>query len=567
MLVLRNGGFARLWVGQFLSLFADWALRALLLLWVYRLTHSGVGTSLVGLAEALPLLVLSPVAGALVDRWHRGHTMAMAVLARAALLLPLFLVTTHAQLPLIVLVTLLVNGASQFFGPAAAACTPVVVGQEQLGQANSLLSLLQSTVGLLAPAGGALLFSLLGAHGAVALLGLLYLCAAPVLATVPVPAPVGAGAAASLAEEIIAGLAYVRRRAQLVGLFSTAFVYCLGVGALTVIDVVFISRVLHLRPETVGVLYLANGAGAFGGSTLMLVAGARLARHYHHLVRWAVLANGCALLAYALAPSLSVAVVAVGAVGFLFSIALVSFITLIQLSAEDRVMGRVMSLCTMTVAAGLLISLAWGGALADLLGVRQVMGSGAVIIALCGGLSFRLVREAPTPRGAGADAADLPVAVPASPGGLEKQHGTAAATGHPGTPARSAGTHRPGSHDHTPLQQRRPSVPRGGGPERADPRPRGVGGPHPAGAWHRCYQRLRRARDWGVVRDPALQPARSQSSNCIRSAGPGLGGERPAADLPAPPASGGAYLAGTASDSVGGGRRLPRAIADRTPVP
>ena len=347
MLVLRNGGFARLWVGQFLSLFADWALRALLLLWVYQLTHSGVGTSLVGLAEALPLLILSPIAGALVDRWHRGHVMALAVLARATLVLPLFLVTTRDQLPLIVLVTLLINGASQFFGPAAAACTPVIVGQAQLGRANSLLSLLQSTAGLLAPAGGALLFARLGAHGAVLLLGLLYLCAAPVLATVPVPPPPGAGAAGSLLEEITIGLTYVRRRTQLVGLFSTAFVYCLGVGALTVLDVVFISRVLHLHSDTVGVLYLANGAGAFCGSTLMLVAGSRVARHYHHLVRWPVLANACALLTYALAPSLLVAMVAVGAVGFLFSITLVSFITLIQLSAEDRVMGRVMSVCNM----------------------------------------------------------------------------------------------------------------------------------------------------------------------------------------------------------------------------
>jgi MFS family permease len=409
MLLVRNSGFVRLWVGQFLSLFADWALRALLLLWVYRMTHSGVGTSLVGLAEALPLLVLSPVAGALVDRMHRGHTMALAVLTRATLLLPLLLVTDRAQLPVIVLVTLLVNSASQFFGPAAAACTPIVVGQDHLGQANSLLSLLQSTVGLLAPAGGALLFAQLGAHWAVALLGLLYLCAAPVLATIPVPAPAGAGSAASLVEEIGAGLTYVRRQAQLMGLFSTAFVYCLGVGALTVLDVVFIGRVLHLRPETVGVLYLANGVGAFAGSTLMLVAGTRLSRHYHHLVRWPVLANGGALLVYALAPSLRVAAVAVGAVGFLFSIALVSFITLIQLNAEDRVMGRVMSICNMTVAAGLLISLAWGGALADLLGVRQVIGTGAVIITLCGVLNFRMVRETPAPRSAGAYA-DGPVA-------------------------------------------------------------------------------------------------------------------------------------------------------------
>ncbi|HVB08866.1 MAG TPA: MFS transporter [Bacillota bacterium] len=412
MLVLRNGGFARLWVGQFLSLFADWALRALLLLWVFRLTHSGVGTSLVGLAEAFPLLALSPVAGALVDRWHRGYTMALAVLARAALLLPLLLVAGRAQLPVIVLVTLLVNGAAQFFGPAAAACTPVVVGQEQLGQANSLLSLLQSTAGLLAPAVGALVFARFGAHGGVLLLGLLYLGAAPVLAAVPVPPPAGAQAPGSLAAEIGAGLAYVRRRAQLVGLFTTAFVYCLGVGALTVIDVIFISRVLHLHPEAVGILYLANGVGAFGGSVLMLVAGTRLVGHYHQLVRWPVVANGCALLVYALAPSLHVAMVAVGAVGFLFSIALASFITLIQLSAEDRMMGRVMSLCNMTVAAGLLISLAWGGALADLLGVRQVIGTGAVIIVLCGGLNFLLVRQTPVPAPPGTGVADVPEFAP-----------------------------------------------------------------------------------------------------------------------------------------------------------
>jgi predicted MFS family arabinose efflux permease len=415
MRLLRTSGFVRLWAGQFLSLFADWALRALLLLWVFRLTHSGLGTSLVGLAEALPLLVLAPVAGALVDRWHRGRTMAAAVLARCALVLPLFLVTSRDQVPLLVLVTLLVNVASQFFGPAAAAATPVVAGQEQLGQANSLLSLLQSTVGLVAPAGGALLFARLGAHGAVALLGLLYLCAAPVLATVPVPAPAGAArSAASLGEDIVAGLAYVRRRAQLLGLFSTAFIYCLGVGALTVIDVVFISRVLHLRPETVTVLYLANGAGAFVGSTLLLVVGSRLSRHYHHIVRWACLGNGGALFVYALAPVLPLAAVAVCSVGFLFSIGLVGFLTLIQLNAEDRVMGRVMSLCNMTVAAGLLISLAWGGALADLLGVRQVIATGAAFITLCGALNFRLIRETPAPGAAVAHGEPVPVVVPAA---------------------------------------------------------------------------------------------------------------------------------------------------------
>src|SRR6202142_1196353 len=107
--------FLRLWSGLFLSLLADWSLRAMLLIWVYTLTHSGTEVSLVGLAEALPLLLVAPVAGAFVDRWHRAHTMAGVVLARAALVPPLLAVSTGAQLPLMLVVTIMVNCASQFF--------------------------------------------------------------------------------------------------------------------------------------------------------------------------------------------------------------------------------------------------------------------------------------------------------------------------------------------------------------------------------------------------------------------------------------------------------------------
>jgi hypothetical protein len=85
--LVHHRGFLLLWSGQVLSLAGDWALRALVLLWVFRLTHSGLAVRVVGLTEALPLLVLAPVADAYVDRWHRAYTMAGPVLARAALVL------------------------------------------------------------------------------------------------------------------------------------------------------------------------------------------------------------------------------------------------------------------------------------------------------------------------------------------------------------------------------------------------------------------------------------------------------------------------------------------------
>src|SRR5438067_6349010 len=77
--------------------------------------------------------------------------MAGAVLARVVLLLPLLAVTSRAGLPVILLVTLLVNAAAQFFMPAAAAAVPSVVGQEQVGRANGLLSLINGGIAAIGP--------------------------------------------------------------------------------------------------------------------------------------------------------------------------------------------------------------------------------------------------------------------------------------------------------------------------------------------------------------------------------------------------------------------------------
>lgn len=57
----RERGFLLLWVGQLLNIIGAWSLRTVLLIWVYTLTGSGVAVSLVGLAEAVPLLLLGPV--------------------------------------------------------------------------------------------------------------------------------------------------------------------------------------------------------------------------------------------------------------------------------------------------------------------------------------------------------------------------------------------------------------------------------------------------------------------------------------------------------------------------
>jgi len=409
--LLRNRGFALLWGGQFLGYLGDWALRTMLLIWVYQLTRSGIAVSVVGVAEALPLLLLAPLAGAFVDRWHRAYTMAGAVIARAVLVLPLLTVTTRAGFGVILGVTVLANAASQFFMPAASAAVPVVVEQEQVGQANSLLSLVVGGITVIAPGAAALLFAGVGPHGAVVAVVALYVLATLMVLFVPAGRPVGRGQEApSIVREMRAGVRYVRRSSLLVALISMAFVAMLGIGALSVLDVVFVTRALHLRSETVGLLLTSSGAGTLAGGIAISLLSARMTRSYHWLLGVATLVAGLGYLAYALAPTLPAAAVVLFVVGLSFPPLTVSAMTMVQLVTEDAFMGRVMSLLSTGMAVATIASMACGGVLTDLFGVRPVIAGGAVLLMAAGLLSLRLIRTTPTRHSrSDADAAAAPV--------------------------------------------------------------------------------------------------------------------------------------------------------------
>lgn len=406
MALLRVPGFRLLLAGFFLSAVAPWAGRTAILIWAYSLTHSGVTVSLVGLMEALPFLVLAPVAGVLVDRWSRARTMACAALCQGAVMLPLLLVHDASGLWLLLLVTLLVNCAAQFMMPAALAAIPVVVGLDRVAQANSLVQTLNSLVFIIAPAMASLLFAFAGPRGLILVLIAIYALSAPLLAAVPAPRPEVAGAGrSSLLGEMRAGLDYVRRSPTTMAIIAVVFIALLGAGALNVIDVVFVTRALHLRSETVGVLFTASGAGQLvGGAAIMAISGWAATRHHLVLGAATVLVGG-GVLVYAAAPDLVAAAASLFFTGLMLTPLMVSFNSLIQLEIEDAFMGRVMSLINSAITVASVISLASGGALADLFGVRRVMDAAGLLIVISGLATFALIRSTPR-RAPGAPARD-----------------------------------------------------------------------------------------------------------------------------------------------------------------
>lgn len=109
--------------------------RPALIVLVFQLTGSGLGVSGVVIAEILPVLLLAPIAGAVVDRLPRVRVMVAADLARTALAAGLPLVDQH--LAAVYAAGFGMSAGAVFFNPAAASVLPAIVEDDELLAANS----------------------------------------------------------------------------------------------------------------------------------------------------------------------------------------------------------------------------------------------------------------------------------------------------------------------------------------------------------------------------------------------------------------------------------------------
>jgi MFS family permease len=99
---LRHRNYRLFFGGQSISLVGSWITRIATAWLVYRLTGSELLLGIVGFAGQIPMLILSPFAGVLVDRWDRHRilviTQILSALQSAALaVLALMNVITVAE--------------------------------------------------------------------------------------------------------------------------------------------------------------------------------------------------------------------------------------------------------------------------------------------------------------------------------------------------------------------------------------------------------------------------------------------------------------------------------------
>jgi MFS family permease len=133
--VIQNRRYFPLWLGQLVSSLGDTLNYIALVVYVYQLTGSGFDLSKLSIFQITPILLISPLAGVVIDRFRRKNVLIAADVVRALLILGLAIAP---NLTAIYAIAVLVATATTFFRPTVQAVIPAVVSEEELLAANSV---------------------------------------------------------------------------------------------------------------------------------------------------------------------------------------------------------------------------------------------------------------------------------------------------------------------------------------------------------------------------------------------------------------------------------------------
>ena len=217
-------GFSLVWVGQIISVLASGMTTFAMTIYMYQQTKSATAMAFVQVAYITPFLIMSPIAGVMVDRYNRKLMMMISDIAGATSSLGLLLLYTTGNLQYWhIYVTSAVAGiGTTFQWPAYSAAISVMLPKEQYGRANGMMSLIEAGPGVISPFLAGALIPLIQIGGILLLDTVTFWLSILALAVVFVPQPPktveGQASDGGILKEAAFGFKYIFARPSLLGL-------------------------------------------------------------------------------------------------------------------------------------------------------------------------------------------------------------------------------------------------------------------------------------------------------------------------------------------------------------
>jgi MFS family permease len=364
---------------------------------------SAAQLGLIGLAQFLPLFLLTPVSGWVADHFDRRmvvrSTLSLIVVSTGLLAFATY--EGWVSLPLIFGIAVIVGVARAFNGPAFGALAPNLVPKAVLPNAIAISSVAWQAGAIIGPAAGGYMYAIepWAAYAfsvglfALGLVGLLFIGPVPQSARDTTRHPIA---------QMIDGLSYVRQNRLVLAAITLDLFAVLMAGATALLPV-YARDILHVGSRGLGHLASAPAIGA--AVTALWFSFRPLKTEVGLKMLVSVIVFGMATTVFGLTafiPAPHAMPVALGAMvvwgsADMFSVYVRS--SLIQLHTPDAMRGRVGSVSQLTISASNELGEAESGFLAALIGpVAAVVagGVGAIIITLVWARLFPELRHART---------------------------------------------------------------------------------------------------------------------------------------------------------------------------
>lgn len=372
------------WIARFSAVAATMAMVVVVAAQTYLIARREYGYSeaeaafligLLGLAQFLPLLLLTPVAGYAADRFDRRWVAMLANLLDLLVCLVLVLanVVDWLSLPLLFIMAAAHGAARVFVGPAMSSIVPNIVPAETLPRAVAFNSIAWQSASVIGPAVGGLLLGRAGELPYLFGVVLLALSATAVIAIKPFAMPPRSNL--HPIRQMVDGAKYVWNERFLLGCISLDL-FAVLLGGATAMLPVFAYDVLHVGDEGLGLLRAAPAAGA--AIVAVWLGFAPLARNVGVKMLWAVVVFGAATVAFGLSTSFPLSLALLALLGAADMVSVFIRGSLVQLNTPDDKRGRVSSISGLAISASNELGEMQSGLAAALIGATGAVVFGGV---------------------------------------------------------------------------------------------------------------------------------------------------------------------------------------------
>jgi len=374
----RSTRFFTIWTGQAFSLFGSALIQFVLVWWLTETSGSAVVLTMANMMEVVPRVIISPLAGALIDRWNRRLVLILsdAAIALGIVVLAALYAMGIVQIWHIYIIMLFRGLGGAFHWPAMQASTTLLVPERHYGRVAGMNQTIQGLVVIVTPPLGALLYGLLSMQGILMIEILTALLAIGPLLFIAIPQPerkqheMASGRQPGVIEDLRTGFQFVRGWPGLVITLAIGAVASMMATPAYALVPLLVAERLNGQVMDLAWIQLTFGIGVVvGGLTLSLWGGFK--RRIHTVILASIL-GGMGFITVGLIPenAIRLATGVAFCLGFLHPLLNGSLMAMFQAIVPAEIQGRVFTLMISAIGIANPVGLAIAGLVGDAWGVH-----------------------------------------------------------------------------------------------------------------------------------------------------------------------------------------------------